>query len=263
MRGGRRRIVRAVVAALLTWTLAACAGPTRPTAQPAPLPPGTAPSLHTRALRVRRVRVEQALGAPPPQVVQALSVPVYYFLSPADRHVYITIDDGWFPDPAVLMLMQRTHVPLTAFLIQDAVALHPAFWRQFVALGGLVEDHTVSHPLLTTLSWPAVVEQWRGPVQTYPLWLGQRPLVGRPPYGGMDAMVTRAAAAAGLRALIMWSAVMGPGGLVTWNHRPPAPGEVILLHWDPGLTAELTQLLAVLAHWRLVPALVTTGLPPP
>jgi peptidoglycan/xylan/chitin deacetylase (PgdA/CDA1 family) len=259
MAGNRQRVLRAVTASILVLTLSACAAPTRSAARPVAVNPGSALSLRTGPLRARPLRPATAPTPVPPG--QPASVPVYYFLSPAGRHVYITIDDGWFPDPGVLALMQRTHVPLTAFLIEDAVILHLAFWRRFVALGGLVEDHTLSHPLLTTLAWPAVVNQWRGPLQAYSRWLGQHPVVGRPPYGATDAAVTRAAAAAGLRALVMWSAVMEPGGLVTWNHGPPEPGEVILLHWDPGLTLELTRLLALLARAHLVPALVTTGLP--
>ena len=45
---------------------------------------------------------------------------LYCFASPAGGAVYITIDDGWTPSAQVLAIMRRTHVPVTAFLIQKA-----------------------------------------------------------------------------------------------------------------------------------------------
>lgn len=193
-------------------------------------------------------------NAPPP-------APLYWFGSPAGGHVYITIDDGWVPSARVLSLMQRTHVPLTAFLIEDAVREHLAYWRAFAAAGGVIEDHTLSHPDLALVPYTEDLQQWQQPLAAYRQWFGQLPTVGRPPYGGVDPTVQRAATAAGLHGIVMWSAVMEPSGLVTWNHGPLEPGEIILLHWDPGLYGELQRLLAVIAARHLVPAPLLSGLP--
>lgn len=119
--------------------------------------------------------------------VPALSpVPLVWFGSRAGRHVYIAIDDGWYPNATVLRLMHSERVPITAFLIQQAVVKHLGYWKAFVAAGGVVEDHTVSHPDLTQLSAAGALAQWRGPVVHYPGWLGQTPTVARPPYGAYD-----------------------------------------------------------------------------
>jgi peptidoglycan/xylan/chitin deacetylase (PgdA/CDA1 family) len=212
-------------------------------------------TLLTVDRRGERAVAEAVVPALPP-------VPVVWFGSKAGRHVYITIDDGWWPSQTVLHLMQARHVPLTAFLIQDAVTLHMAYWKKFVALGGVVEDHTVSHPNLATISPAAAEEQWAGPVQNYPTWLGVHPTVGRPPYGGIDGAVLSAARAAGLRAVVMWSAEWTPGhGFSTWNRASFQPGEIILLHWVPGLGRALTQLLAELQVLHLTPAPLMSGLP--
>ena len=196
--------------------------------------------------------------------VPALSpVPLVWFASRAGRHVYITIDDGWYPSATILRLMHSEHVPITAFLIQQAVVQHLGYWKAFVAAGGVVEDHTVSHPYLTQLSAAGALAQWRGPVVQYPTWLGQTPTVARPPYGAYDGQVERAAHAAGLSALIMWSAEWTPGhGMVTWNRGPLAPGEILLLHWVPGLGRELVTLLRQLKAAHLTPAPLLAGLPP-
>lgn len=193
-------------------------------------------------------------GAPPP-------VPVYWFGSPAGGHVYITIDDGWTPSAQVLTLMQKTHLPLTAFLIRNAMAEHLAYWKAFVAAGGVVEDHTVSHPDLVLQPYSEVVNQWSGERQAQISWLGTTPTVGRPPYGGLNQTVEQAANAAGLKGIVMWSASMGPRGLVTWNGRPIQAGDIILMHWDPGLYNELVALLKILAEHHLTPAPLFSGLP--
>lgn len=202
----------------------------------------------------KRPLYEPPAGAPPP-------VPVYWFGLPTGRHVYITIDDGWVPSLRVLSLMQRTHLPLTAFLIRNAMQEHLAYWKAFVAAGGLVEDHTVSHPDLVFLPYPAVVSQWTGARIAEQQWLGQFPALGRPPYGGLDPTVERAAAAAGLKGIVMWSASVGPRGIATWNGRPLQPGDIILMHWDSGLYPELERLLTVLSQDRLTVAPLVWGLP--
>lgn len=69
-----------------------------------------------------------------------------------ERAVFITIDDGWYPNQGVLDLMQKYHLPLTAFLIQRAAEEHEAYWHDFVKSGGTIEDHTLSHPFLTHVS---------------------------------------------------------------------------------------------------------------
>jgi peptidoglycan/xylan/chitin deacetylase (PgdA/CDA1 family) len=88
-----------------------------------------------------------------PVAVPAMpEVPLYSFASSADRAIYITVDDGWTPSRMVLSIMRRTHVPVTAFLIEQAAQRNLPYWPAFVQAGGMVGDHTVSHPRLTALT---------------------------------------------------------------------------------------------------------------
>ncbi|WP_054970541.1 polysaccharide deacetylase family protein [Alicyclobacillus ferrooxydans] len=188
---------------------------------------------------------------------------VVYFGPPTGRHVYITVDDGWFPSQRVLNLMQQ-HVPITAFLIKDAAREHPNYWKAFVQAGGVIEDHTVSHPWLTRVPYQQDLFQWQDPIQTYSNWFGQTPTLGRPPYGAIDHNVLVAAHNAGLQAIVMWSAEFSPtdpsAGLQTWNHKPLSAGEIVLLHWQPGLYQQMEQVLAECKSLNLVPApLVLNG----
>jgi peptidoglycan/xylan/chitin deacetylase (PgdA/CDA1 family) len=182
---------------------------------------------------------------------------LYCFARPAGRAIYITVDDGWTPSADVLALMHRTYLPITAFLIADAAREHLSYWKAFVAAGGIIGDHTVSHPNLTRLTRGRVTAQWRQGRTRLGRWLGQTPAVGRPPFGAFDRAVEVAAARGGLTALAGWSATMSGDRIQTWDGKPLSPGEIVILHWDPGLGRQLTVLLAAIRAQHLNPAPLT------
>ena len=193
-----------------------------------------------------------------PVTVSALpEVPFYAFASPADRAIYITADDGWTPSPQVLAIMRRTHLPVTAFLIEQAAQRNLAYWRAFAAAGGTVEDHTVSHPNLTKLPLRQATYQWSQARLTLGRWLGKAPVMGRPPYGAFNRAVAAAAYRAGLKSLLGWSATASSTGIQTWDGKPLEPGEIVLLHWVPGLGQQLTKLLAAIHKQHLHPMPLT------
>ena len=183
--------------------------------------------------------------------------PLYSFASPAGRAVYITVDDGWTPSSQVLATMRKTHLPVTTFLIEQAAQRSLAYWRAFAEAGGTIEDHTVSHPNLTKLSLSQATFQWAHARLALGRWLGKAPVMGRPPYGAFDRTVAAAAYRAGLKALVGWSASVGSAGVQTWNGKPLEPGDIVLLHWDPGLGRQLTKLLAVIHARHLHPMPLT------
>ena len=183
--------------------------------------------------------------------------PLYSFASPAGRAVYITADDGWTPSSQVLATMRKTHLPVTAFLIEQAAQRDLAYWRSFAAAGGTIADHTVSHPNLTQLSLAQATFQWGHARLALGRWAGKAPLMGRPPYGAFDRTVAAAAYHAGLKALVGWSASVSSAGVHTWDGKPLEPGEIVLLHWDPGLGRQLTKLLRVIHAEHLHPAPLT------
>ena len=190
--------------------------------------------------------------------IPAVSVArLYCFARPAGRAIYITIDDGWTPSAEVLALMHQTYLPITAFLIANAAEAHLSYWKAFVAAGGMIGDHTVSHPYLTKLTLAKATSQWGQARTALGRWLGQTPVVGRPPYGAFDRKVEVAAARAGLTALAGWSATMSGNRIQTWNGKPLSPGEIVILHWVPGLGHQLTVLLAAIRALHLNPKPLT------
>jgi peptidoglycan/xylan/chitin deacetylase (PgdA/CDA1 family) len=178
---------------------------------------------------------------------------LYSFASPAHRAIYITVDDGWTPSPRVLAIMRQTHLPVTAFLIEQAAQRDLPYWRAFVSAGGTVGDHTVSHPNLTKLTLGQATTQWGQARRALGHLLGQVPLLGRPPYGAFDPTVQAAAYRGGLRKLVGWSVVVDSDGIHTWDGRALEPGEIVLLHWVPGLGSQLAKLLKVIHARHLNP----------
>jgi len=250
----RRTITRASVAVHfslpVTIDSAAC--------RPSPPSAAVATVRFPRGIRAcaGNVEVSAASGetARLPVTVPALIPdPVTFFGPPDGRAVYITIDDGWLPSKPVLRLMRARHVPVTAFLISSAAAEHLGYWRSFQAAGGLIEDHTVSHPDLSKLSLAAATEQWAGAARALHSWFGTAPTLCRPPYGGVTRKVLDTAHLAGLLKVVMWSAEMARGRLSTYDHRPLRAGEIVILHWVPGLYHNLSRLLHIAAARGLHP----------
>jgi peptidoglycan/xylan/chitin deacetylase (PgdA/CDA1 family) len=195
----------------------------------------------------------------PVTIATVPEIPLYAFASSARRAIYITVDDGWTPSAQVLAIMRRTRLPVTAFLIQDAAQQNLPYWRAFVAAGGTVGDHTVSHPDLSTLTLSQATAQWAQARQALGKWLGAAPVLGRPPYGDFNPAVEAAAYRAGLGCLVGWSATVDNEGIHTWDGQGLEPGEIVLLHWVPGLGHQLTELLAAIQRRHLRPMPLTAA----
>jgi len=206
-----------------------------------------------------RLTAQDGERAVVPVTIPALpEVPLYSFASPAGRAVYITVDDGWTPGPEVLAIMRETHLPITAFLVEQAAQRDLPYWRAFVQAGGTIEDHTVSHPDLTRQTLGQATVQWGEARRMLGRWFGRAPIMGRPPYGASNRMVQAAAFRGGLKALVGWSATMDDHDRVrTWDGKALEPGEIVILHWVPGLDHQLTKLLAAIHAEDLHPMPLT------
>jgi peptidoglycan/xylan/chitin deacetylase (PgdA/CDA1 family) len=214
------------------------------------LPCRTTLTLTSRAGEQTEVRLA-TLGLP--------ETSLYSFANPAHRAIYITVDDGWTPSPRVLTIMRRTQLPVTAFLIERAAQRDLPYWRAFVSAGGTVGDHTVSHPNLTKLTLGQATAQWGQARRGLGQLLGQVPFLGRPPYGAFDPVVQAAAYRSGLRELVGWSVVADSDGIHTWDGKGLEPGEIVLLHWVPGLGGQLARLLTVIHARHLSPEPLTAA----
>jgi peptidoglycan/xylan/chitin deacetylase (PgdA/CDA1 family) len=203
-----------------------------------PTTPQTAPSMTSPSTTV-----------PPPG-----PLPFHYFGPSDDRRVYLTIDDGWFPNRRVLEIMRAEHIPVTTFLVVDAAKEHRRFWKAFVDAGGRIENHTVSHPYLTRMTAGHAEAEWAGAQRAFASWYGRRPTLGRPPYGALNRAVSVAAANAGLSTLLGWSAVDTTGTVQTYDDAPLTAGQIALSHWIPGVETDFESLLTAADHAHLTPS---------
>jgi peptidoglycan/xylan/chitin deacetylase (PgdA/CDA1 family) len=215
-----------------------------------PLPPGQGIQLLVQVKGPQSWRQTLTVSVPP-------EVPLYSFASPAGRAIYITVDDGWTPSRQVLAIMRQAHLPVTAFLIEQAAQRDLPYWRAFVQAGGTIGDHTVSHPNLTRLTLGQATAQWGRARRVLGRWLGRAPAMGRPPYGAFDPAVQAAAHRGGLTTLVGWSAVVDSDGIQTWDRKGLEPGEIVLLHWVPGLGQQMVALLAAIRAADLHPMPLT------
>jgi peptidoglycan/xylan/chitin deacetylase (PgdA/CDA1 family) len=146
--------------------------------------------------------------------------------------------------------MREYNLPITAFLVQKAAAKNVAYRQEFLQAGGQIEDHTYSHPYLTCIPESQDLIQIASPID-YFKGLGSAPDELRPPYGDVDLTVQKLAAQAGIRNVVMWDAVMFGGKLTVVNNKPLAPGDIIIMHWVPGLNSDLNKLLNYLQQQNL------------
>src|SRR5262249_61271027 len=78
--------------------------------------------------------------------------PLYDTASPAGQAIYITVDAGPTPSPRLLGIMRQAHVPVTAFLSEQAAQRNLVYWRGFMGAGGGVGGYTGSAPNLTNMT---------------------------------------------------------------------------------------------------------------
>jgi peptidoglycan-N-acetylglucosamine deacetylase len=193
-----------------------------------------------------------------PVTIPALpKTPLYNTASPAGQAIYITVDAGPTPSPQLLGIMRQAHVPVMAFLSEQAAQRNLVYWRAFMGAGGTIGDETVSAPNLTKLTLSQAVAQWGQARRALGRWFGQAPALGRAPSGAINRTVRAAARQGGLTALVGWSATVNGNRIHTWNRKALAPGEIVLLHWTPDLGHQLSALLAAIRSRHLHPRPLT------
>jgi len=180
--------------------------------------------------------------------------PRVYRISTNDPVVFVTIDDGWHPLPDVYAFLQARHAPVTVFLIAPIAQRDADFYRQIETLGGTVENHTMHHPDLGRLPLEQQMAEFCPAADLIGATFGRRPLLARPPEGSENQFTDQAVGSCGMYATVLWSArytghrleLRHPGGL--------RPGDIILMHWGPGLMQDLQDLFPKLDAAGLRPA---------
>lgn len=170
-----------------------------------------------------------------------------------DPVVFITIDDGVTPEPEALELLRSRNVPVTLFLTRNYIGRNIAYFQGFQAAGDAIGSHTMNHVDLRGKDEALQQREVCGPHDPFAQWFGGAPVLFRPPYGTYDDTTLRVAAACGITTVVHWTSTMADGVLSTQDGAL-LPGEVILLHFKPGLAVNLSVLLDQIAAAGLRPA---------
>ncbi len=196
------------------------------------------------------------LPAPPaPPAVKPVTlaatgpVPVISRIPTTDRVVFITIDDGAEKDPAFVRMMRDLKVPITMFLMDDAIRTDYGYFRPLQELGDHIQNHTLHHPVMSALPLARQKQEVCGDQQVLTREYGTAPLLFRPPYGAWNAGTRAAVGACGPRAIVLWRETMQIGNLKyqTADHAL-RPGDIILAHFRGPAELKGETMTAMFAH---------------
>jgi peptidoglycan/xylan/chitin deacetylase (PgdA/CDA1 family) len=231
----RTQAVRRLRAVVLAGTAVlvvsgAVAAVTEPTAEGAAATPEPAPTTSQPPSTVR------------PLPVTPWSAPVITRVDTTDPVVFVTIDDGHTRSPALVRALRELDVPATLFLVDAPIVGGAGYFRSLPST--VVEAHTRSHRDLRGMPEDQQRAEICGNADTAERAFGRRPRLFRPPYGHYDEATQRAAAACGMAAVVLWESAIDRGRVTFRHHTELRPGDIVLLHFRPGLVADLRALVA-------------------
>lgn len=169
---------------------------------------------------------------PPP--VENGAAPVL-FRVPTDKPVvFLTIDDGFYREPAAAEALTQAKTPATLFLVEQYVNETPYYFGNLSkSTGSSIENHTVDHRELIQLGYEDQRKEICGAADAFEKRYGRRPAMLRPPYGSFDENTKRASAACGMRAVVHWKALVEDGVMRYQNTDKLHPGDIVLMHFTP------------------------------
>ena len=181
----------------------------------------------------------ELLMAPKPSAVAAVKaeaglVPAISQVSTTNRVVFLTIDDGYEKDPEFKNFVVANKIPLTMFLVSQAAAAKPEFFSSIATVkGSSIQNHSVNHANLRTLTAAGQRKQICGNAVAEKKLFGTTPTLLRPPYGAYNQTTRSVAYQCGMHAMILWSASMPSSRLYIGSGTKLKPGDIILIHFRP------------------------------
>ncbi|MGP3928080.1 polysaccharide deacetylase family protein [Streptomyces sp. 8N616] len=158
--------------------------------------------------------------------------PVIARVPTRDRVVFLTIDDGAHKDRRLIRMLSELGVPASAFLSDYVVRDDYDYFRGLQALDVAINNHTISHRDLRSLSYAGQRKEICRQQETIQREFGIRPRIFRPPYGSYDRDTLRAARSCGITVVPLWSEEAFPGRIEFGDgDRRFRPGDIILTHF--------------------------------
>ncbi|MEV5376977.1 polysaccharide deacetylase family protein [Streptomyces nondiastaticus] len=246
------RRAAAVTTLLLAVLLSGCSGssggsggkqasgaPSSRTEPTAPASPSAAPD----AAAYRRWGLDKPLAAPPAPPSAKLTDGLKPGAAPKvirrvptnDKVVFLTFDDGAEKDPEFVKMAKDLKLPFTMFLTDD-IARAGSGYGYFEQLRGegnrnTINNHTLSHPNLRTLSADAQRREICGQQDVLEKRYGGKPPLFRPPYGNYNDATLAAAGGCGVKALLLWEVTMQINDMRYAQGDKLRPGDIVLAHF--------------------------------
>ncbi|MER7690308.1 polysaccharide deacetylase family protein [Streptomyces sp. NPDC097610] len=160
------------------------------------------------------------------------SVPVFAGMPTTRKVVFITIDDGTEKDPKFIEMMRDLKIPITMFLMNDAIKSDYEYFKPLQAMGNHIQNHTLHHPAMNTIPLTRQREEVCGDQNVLAKQYGTAPLLFRPPYGTYDKNTKVAVSECGPRAIICWRESMQITDMrYQGADKKLHPGDIILAHF--------------------------------
>ncbi|MFI9269247.1 polysaccharide deacetylase family protein [Kitasatospora sp. NPDC052896] len=170
----------------------------------------------------------------PVKLTAAGPVPVISSIPTTDKVVFVTLDDGAEKDPKFVEMMNDLKVPVTMFLMDDAIRNDYGYFKPLQALGNHIQNHTLHHPAMSTKSLAQQKTEVCGDQQVLTQQYGSAPFLFRPPYGdgAHSTNLNTAVQQCGPRAVVLWQETMQIHDMQyqTGDHKL-RPGDIILAHF--------------------------------
>ncbi|MFJ8438218.1 polysaccharide deacetylase family protein [Kitasatospora griseola] len=142
----------------------------------------------------------------PIKLTKTGTVPVFSEVPTQDKVVFITIDDGAEKDPKFVQMLTELKVPITMFLTKDIVKNDYAYFKPLQALGNTVQNHTVSHPVMSKITAAQQKSQICDDQTALTEQYGTAPYLFRPPFGdgANTPTLNTSVQECGPRAIVLW-----------------------------------------------------------
>ncbi|TWF99516.1 peptidoglycan/xylan/chitin deacetylase (PgdA/CDA1 family) [Kitasatospora viridis] len=182
----------------------------------------------------------QPLPAPPAppadkpiKLTKTGQVPVFSSVPTTDKVVFVTIDDGQEKDPKFIDMMNDLKIPITMFLMDDAIKSDYGYFKPLQAAGNSIQNHTLHHPAMSTKTFDQQKQEVCGDQQVLTKEYGTAPFLFRPPYGdgANTANLNNAVQQCGPRAVVLWRETMQIHDMQYQGAKQLHPGDIILVHF--------------------------------
>ncbi len=175
---------------------------------------------------------------------QEKKLPIYS-VETEEKKIAISFDAAWgnSHSKAILDILDQYGIKTTFFLVKFWAEKYPEDVKEISSRGHEVQNHSATHPDMTTLSPEAIREEAESTALTIEALTGTKPVLFRPPFGAYDNKVIETLEELGYK-VIQWSVDSLDWKDITADQIVERvvsriePGSIVLFHNDAAYVEE-------------------------